>query len=193
MKLPMYIILEGSDNTGKDTQQKLLIKAFDDKIFHGFHYSSLPFGDDVVKHHKYSAEMYEDMFQLMYENLSNEHRNLIFNRSHLGESVYSPLYRNYSGDFVFDIENKWIDKLKDHLYLVVLTNDPETVFKRDDGLSFYKDVEGVKKEVEQFERAYEMSNIQNKILINVGDKNKEEVNGTIVNFINKVQEELNKD
>ena len=29
--------------------------------------------------------------------------NLIFNRSHLGESVYSPLYRGYSGDFVFDI------------------------------------------------------------------------------------------
>ena len=32
--------------------------------------------------------------------------NLIFNRSHLGETVYSPLYRGYSGDYVFDIEKK---------------------------------------------------------------------------------------
>mgnify|MGYP001604990102 CR=1 FL=1 len=182
MKKPLIIVIEGTDNTGKDTQQKLIIKNFSDLTFHCFHYSSLPF-KDKIKHIEYSTLMYDDMFSLIKDNLDKTDRNFIFNRSHLGEAVYSPLYRDYSGDYVFDIEEKWIDDLKDHIYLIVLTNDPKTILKRDDGLSFYKDEKGVQNEIELFEKAFDKSKIKNKILINVGDKNAEEVGMIIEKFI----------
>jgi len=35
---------------------------------------------------------------------NKDDRVLFFNRAHLGEVVYGPLYRGYSGDFVFDLE-----------------------------------------------------------------------------------------
>ena len=53
--------------------------------------------------------MYDDMFKLMI-NSKDKDINLIFNRSHLGETVYSPLYRGYSGDYIFDIEKKYTKK-----------------------------------------------------------------------------------
>ena len=72
--------------------------------------------------------MYDDMFKMMMNN-KEDGVNMIFNRSHLGESVYSPLYRNYSGDYIFDIEKKYVDKLRKELYLITLTNDPHTILK----------------------------------------------------------------
>ena len=37
-----FIIIEGTDNVGKDTQQDLIIKNMSDHVFHKLHYSSLP-------------------------------------------------------------------------------------------------------------------------------------------------------
>lgn len=184
MKKPIFVILEGSDNTGKDTQQKLLQTHFKDDIFHCFHYSGLNF-DTKEEHIVYSTRMYDDMFKLMCECLvfSGLGRNFIFNRSHLGEAVYSPLYRDYDGDYVFDIEREYVDRLNDNLYLIVLTDDPETVIKRDDGMSFYKDIQGVTKEIEYFKRAFIKSLIKNKTLININNKSPREVNSEIIDFI----------
>ena len=36
-----FIIIEGTDNVGKDTQQNLIIEKMNDYVFHKFHYSSL--------------------------------------------------------------------------------------------------------------------------------------------------------
>ena len=44
-----FIIIEGTDNVGKDTQQDLIIKNMSDYVFHKLHYSSLPFKDDKEK------------------------------------------------------------------------------------------------------------------------------------------------
>ena len=103
-----FIIIEGTDNVGKDTQQDLIIKNMSNHVFHKLHYSSLPFKDDKDKHAAYSKDLYETMFQLMIKSKSAETEddldiNIIFNRSHLGESIYSPLYRGYSGDYFFSI------------------------------------------------------------------------------------------
>ena len=183
-----FIIIEGTDNVGKDTQQDLIIKNMSDHVFHKLHYSSLPFKDDKEKHATYSNKLYETMFQLMMKskvgNLKDDlDINLIFNRSHLGESVYSPLYRGYSGDFVFDIEKKYTRALREDLYLITLTNDPHTILKRDDGKSFYGNEEEVKAEVEGFNRAHRKSTIKNKLLVNVGTMSAIEVSNILVDFL----------
>lgn len=177
-----FIIIEGTDNTGKDTQQNLIIEKVNNLVFQKLHYSSLPFKDDKEKHISYSQKMYDDMFKLMIVSKDKD-INLIFNRSHLGESVYSPLYREYSGDYVFDIEKKYVKQLRKELYLITLTNDPHTILKRDDGLSFYGNEEEVKAEVDGFNRAHRLSKIKNKLKIHLGTMGAEEVSNIIIDFL----------
>ena len=68
-----FIIIEGTDNVGKDTQQNLIIEKLNDLVFHKIHYSSLQFITDVEKHVTYSSTMYDDMFKLM---LSAKEKNI---------------------------------------------------------------------------------------------------------------------
>jgi thymidylate kinase len=177
-----FIIIEGTDNVGKDTQQNLIIEKLNDLVFHKIHYSSLPFKTDVEKHVTYSSTMYDDMFKLMLS-AKEKNINIIFNRSHLGETVYSPLYRNYSGDYVFDIEKNYVDELRNELYLITLTNDPHTIWNRDDGKSFYKNEEGIRAEVEGFTRAHRLSKIKNKLMLNVGTASADEISNIIIDFL----------
>jgi thymidylate kinase len=183
-----FIIIEGPDRVGKDTQQDLIIKNMSNQVFHKLHYSSLPFKDDKEKHATYSKELYETMFHLMMKSKIGGFDgcldiNLIFNRSHLGETVYSPLYRGYSGDYVFDIEKKYTKALREDLYLITLINDPHTILKRDDGKSFYGNEEDVKAEIDGFTRAHRKSTIKNKILVNVGTMSAIEVSNILVEFL----------
>ncbi len=183
-----FIIIEGTDNVGKDTQQDLIIKNMSEHVFHKLHYSALPFKDDKEKHATYSKELYESMFLLMMKSKVAHQKgdtniNLIFNRSHLGETVYSPLYRGYSGDYVFDIENKYTHALRENLYLITLTNNPHTILKRDDGKSFYGNEEEVKAEIDGFKRAHKLSTIKNKLHIDVGNMSALEVSNIIIDFL----------
>jgi len=130
--------------------------------------------------------MYSQMFGMM-ASLKDTSTNIIFNRSHLGESVYAPLYRGYNGDYVFDIEKKFLHEVKDQVYLITLVNDPETILSRDDGKSFYVDAEGVKAECDGFIRAHRTSKIKNKLLLSVGTMGPEEVSNIIVDFLNDAQ------
>jgi thymidylate kinase len=183
-----FIICEGPDNVGKDTQIDLIIKNMSEHVFHKLHYSSLPFKDDIEKHTTYSKELYKSMFLLMMKSKlgcasGDTDINIIFNRSHLGETVYSPLYRSYSGDYVFDIEKKFTKALRKDLYLITLTNDPHTILKRDDGKSFYGNEEEVKAEVDGFKRAHRLSTIKNKLHVNVGTMSAIEVSNIIIDFL----------
>lgn len=192
------IILEGPDNTGKDTQQKLIIQKLYKKeglVFQTHHFSNCPF-KTKKDHIAYSKKMYTDMFRTVRE-YCNREISAIFNRSHIGEAVYSPLYRGYDGDYVFRIEKlfndsvtthyangkKCEDRILDNIYLIVFVGDKNVIFSRDDKLSFYKDAEGVQKEREYFERAFEKSIIPHKILIDVTGKNIDEVNDIVMNFL----------
>lgn len=196
------IILEGPDNTGKDTQQKLIIKNLykqEGLVFQTHHFSNCPF-TTKKDHIAYSKQMYTDMFRIINE-YCIKGISAIFNRSHLGEAVYSPLYRNYDGDYVFRIEKKFKDsyfkkwndpeapsmsygeKIFDQIYLIVFVGDKNVIFSRDDKLSFYKDAEGVQKERELFERAFEKSIIPHKCIIDVTGKDIDEVNRIVMKFL----------
>lgn len=176
-----YIIFEGLDRCGKDTQIGLVQKSFSAETFHVFHYSKIPL-NTPEENREYSERMYRDMFEIMKEN-KGKSRNFIFNRSHIGESVYSPLYRNYLGDYVFDIERENVEDLNESLYLIVLVNDPKILISREDGDSLSKSEEDIENEKKMFERAFFESKIKNKILIDCGVDSPTEIAQIIQNFI----------
>jgi thymidylate kinase len=181
-----YIIIEGMDRCGKDTQIGLIQKKFKNETFHVFHYAKVPFktqGDHI----NYNTRLYKDMFLVMFESLGSK-RNFIFNRSHLGESVYSPRYRGYDGDYVFDIEKSYVNTMKDQLIMIVLVNTPEILLEREDGNSLANKIDDVIYEREAFIRGYEKSGIQNKKLIECGTKSIEQIHNEIIEFIHKSQE-----
>lgn len=181
-----YIIIEGMDRCGKDTQIGLIQKQFKNETFHVFHYAKVPFKTQA-DHIDYNTRLYKDMFSIMFESLGSR-RNFIFNRSHLGESVYSPRYRGYDGDYVFDIEKNYINVLIDQLVMIVLVNTPEILLEREDGNSLAGKIEDVVYEREAFIRGYEKSGIQSKKLIECGIKSIDEIHTEIIEFIHKSQE-----
>jgi hypothetical protein len=181
------VIIEGVDRLGKDS----LIKGIKDEIgyFNTVHYQKpellkcflnearkqLNRGDsdldDTVKNYAlslYQRRSFSDMFSM----LSSDTR-YIMNRAHLGEFVYSPRYRKYDGSYVFELENHFINDRGSKFHdttLLVLLHTSDFSFIKDDGLSFDWD----KKEEEQndFIRAFERSQITNKVMIDVHDGDK---------------------
>lgn len=181
-----YIIIEGQDRCGKDTQIGLIQKKFKNETFHVFHYSKVPFKTQN-DHLSYNTRLYKDMFLVMFESLGSQ-RNYIFNRSHLGESVYSPRYRGYDGDYVFDIEKAYVDVMRDQMMLIVLVNTPEILLEREDGNSLANKRGDLIYEREAFIRGYTKSKIHSKKLIECKTKSIEEIHGEIIEFIYKSQE-----
>jgi thymidylate kinase len=178
----MIIICEGLDRVGKDTQIKLLQTKLIDKPCHIFHYSAIKNIDNKVCK-KYSKKLYDDGFKIIGKLYKNRH--LIFNRFLLGEIVYSPLYRNYKGDYIYKLEQKY--KTKDffkEIYLITFIDTVDNLIQREDGLSHSLDVNHKQDEINKFIEAYNNSNIINKLLININTKSIDIVHKEICNFLN---------
>ena len=178
----MIVIIEGQDRTGKDTQTELLRQKYKHLSFHKLHYSTPP-TKTIDTSIDYSSKLYDGMFKMIHS-ASETDQSLLINRAHLGESVYSPLYRGYSGDYIFDIEKKYLETLTDDLFLIVLVNDPHFVMSRDDGDSHHKNSEErIAKERDMFTRACMKSGITNKLLINCKDSTPDMIHHEITKFI----------
>ncbi len=98
-------LIEGLDRLGKDT----LIEGIQNRLgYHQvLHYSKPLELDCYLRDPSFSAQRHyqEASFRTMFHLLRDAHdANIICNRAHLGECVYAPLYRGYSGEYVFDIE-----------------------------------------------------------------------------------------
>src|ERR1700722_6697912 len=98
MSPPSHILLEGIDGVGKDT----VIHGVQNR--HGYHqvlhykkpltldhYATTP---ESSAERQYQVDTFRTMFQLLRGAPSAK---VICNRAHLGECVYAPLYRGYSG------------------------------------------------------------------------------------------------
>jgi thymidylate kinase len=110
-----------------------------------------------------------EMMKFAYHN----NINLIFDRFHIGEYVYSPIYRNYSGEFIFEIEKQFkFEKFFGNIFLTVMVDEAKSVSKREDGLSFSgKDIDLKISEKRRFTIGFTKSNIINKQLINCSNYN----------------------
>ena len=180
----LYIIVEGPDNVGKSTLIQNIKNHFNNFTMHSLHYSNVRQNspEAVIE---YSENLYAGMFEIMVHQSRFENSGVICDRSHLGEMVYGPIYRDYSGEYVLDIEKSYqhLRFLWDNLVLVTLVDEPARLIGRDDGLSFSIDLSKKTTEINSFITAHSRSNIQHKLLVNIKDHNEEEALKAVVEFI----------
>lgn len=178
------IILEGSDRTGKDTLINSLLEIHpDSKTVHwGF-----PQGTTNKKKTDYQKMSFEFfMKEFAFLDSRGQLDMLIWNRSHIGECVYGPLYRDSDPEWIYDLENDYL--LKDNVFLVYLYGDTEFLLQNDDGNSFTTELEKKNHEAALFNQAIDKSAIKNKLKIKVNNGNsyinKSGIITTVRNFVN---------
>lgn len=172
------IIIEGPDRVGKNSQIEAIRNHFSADLWQVLHYSKPPKLDNTEDYISYQSSLFNQMF-----GIATVIPKLILNRSHIGEAVYAS-YRGYDGSYIFDIEKTWMDDTTDEkTCVIVLVTDAEQLVLRDDGDSFYKNVEDAKSEVGRFIAAYHATSFTNKHLINVSSKTIKEVTKEIVNIL----------
>jgi len=178
----MIIIFEGPDNVGKGTQIQKILPYLHDRPTHQLHYSAVTGFNTPEETKEYSEKTYFSMFKLLHHYY--EEFNFVLDRSHIGEMVYAPLYRNYDGDYVLEIEKVWMgyDFWK-QIYLITFVDDPENLIKRDDGLSFTIEPDKKKDEINRFMEAFKKSNIKYKHTINVFNKSIDQVHEEVRKYL----------
>lgn len=152
----MRIIIEGIDRLGKSTLINNILKHYGPHPI--IHCSSPPKG--IADPAKYQEEYFTKCFKML-----NQPIDVIFDRCHLGEYIYGPLYRKTDPNFIFKIESYYPIACEDTI-LVLLYTDDFTIME-DDGLSF--DFDAREKEQALFIEAFNKSKIINKIKIKVNE------------------------
>lgn len=153
----MIFIIEGVDNVGKGT----LIEGIQNRL--GFH--------TVIKYDKpkvceaYKGNIQEYQFRSFANGFgllraaAMANCQVIFDRFHLGEMVYSPIHRGYSGHYVLDMEknsfkNDIFQSVDRNVELILLTaSHPELL--PDDGKSI--DPKKINQEQALFNSAFSYS------------------------------------
>lgn len=184
----MIIIVDGVDRVGKDTQIKKIQEYFKDrKHFHVLKYSNVK-GVYDKEGLEWSKRYYSQMFNIFYTLDAQIHYDIICNRAHLGEFVYSPMYRNYDGSYIFEIEN-WFKlfhkRTFEKIYLITFIDNAKNLISREDGLSLSDNIDNKNKEINLFIEAHKRSLIQHKLLININEKSIEEIAKTVQTFLER--------
>jgi len=181
----MIYIFEGMDNCLKDTLIQLFRYTLPPQT-QILKYNSPPAGISNVEH--WQQAHFKDMFELLEINLNNSSRNLILNRAHLGEYVYSPIYRGYEGEWIFDLEKNFFDSsdfYQSNIKLFVFyDSDNSKLRMREDGNSFsVNDDENLNKERSRFLKSFQKSMISHKKLFDLSDYYKNATNRVDVDVI----------
>ena len=182
------IIIEGTDNTGKDTLiSKILERYSITTIIHC--------GKPKSKTNPSSEQ--DNLFEKYANSIVNKYFDnsdvIIMNRSHIGEYVYGTLYRGRSLEevekmisYINDILNS--NKYLDVYYIQLICTSAELLNKNDDGKSLSNGrADRILKESELFLDIFNKVNL-NKKLIYVNDNDqfrlREDIFNEAINFIN---------
>lgn len=185
------IIIEGPDNTGKNTLINNLIDTNNIvKLIHC--------GTPKSKENPYKEQ--KDLFKKLAniaisEYRANETDIVVFNRFYQGEYVYGQMYRNGSPieikTFIHNLEDVLKSNIfeEDLYYVQLLSSSPKLLIKNDDGKSLSKASEDkILKEVRLFENIFDESKIRKKkrIYINSGDyfRDRQDILDEFNKFIN---------
>ena len=174
-------IIEGIDRLGKDT---LINGILNKRGFHQVLHYSIPLKlaaynhgtnghtvlsdaeEEKLAYFQYQRASFRTMFTILRD---ATFAHMIFNRAHLGECVYAPLYRGYSGDYIFDLEEDFKIKDNTNVRLILLTEDFDVAEHFvDDGESLGS-IKNRRIEQELFLAAFEQSKIRDKRIICVTD------------------------
>lgn len=180
----LFIIVEGPDNCGKTTLINNLTKHYNDLTLHVLHYAGAKHStaEKTISH---CTKLYNEMFYTMQHFCALNNTGIICDRSHLGELVYGPIYRGYSGDYVIDIEREHKTNLLlwDNLFLITLYDSSTNLIARDDGLSYSTDLDKKNQEISNFINAHKQSLITHKLLLNIQEHDATQALGKTINFI----------
>lgn len=159
------IIIEGQDNCGKTTLIRSLKKQINNPKILTLSSSGPP---KNCMNRIWNNQHYTSIFDEM-NTLLNDGFDIIMDRFHIGETCYGPLFRNMNADFIWDIEKKFLLQNQDRTNLIILTDNGVAISDRDDGFSIEKSPLDFNNIKELFEYGYDLSNIQNKQLLNITD------------------------
>ena len=197
------IIIEGGDRLGKNSLIEGICKSINYENVTIRHFGKPPKGmtpqevlDFQFKCFDHEAHFIGKQYTL-FENTKYKYfeETMIWNRSHLGEYVYSQMFRGGNAKELKDMLTAWeIVKLnveghrKLDIYLITLTADPDFFLSKEDGKSFSQNIEQKSKELELFKKAHEFSLIRNKLLLKVDTKGqfreKHDILNEVIQFIN---------
>lgn len=189
------IIIEGPDNTGKNTLiQSILDNNKVVKLIHCDKPESKedPFEEQCKLFYLHAYNTYADFknSQTLYANIDV----VVFNRYYQGEYVYGQMYRNGDPDKIKQMVSICEDYLLNNIgydniyYVQLLSTSSKLLKKNDDGKSLSgADVEKMKREVELFTEIYEFSRLKKHIIyVNDGDdfRTREDILIEFNDFIN---------
>lgn len=164
------IIIEGPDNTGKNTLIHDLLE--NNEITKVIHCSTPKPSDNVLRDQaKYFCRLANECI------IESKNTNIIvFNRYYQGEYVYGQIYRNEDPEDIMYminyIEQKFDYEFDDSeiYYVQLLSTNPEMLIKMDDGKSLSKaNKEKIETELKLFKEVYDNSKIKKKHIIYVND------------------------
>jgi len=196
-----HIIIEGGDSLGKNMLLEKLCDYFNYNNIIIRHFDKPPKNLTPKETLQFQFEVfYKEMLFADYinENIDSDewgyHENiLIWNRSHLGEYVYSQMFRGISKK---DVANKLKlleeRNLSNNRFLITLTAGSKFFLAQEDGESFSQNLEQKTRELQLFKEAHALSLISNKKLIKVNKGNnyrdKDEIFNEVLNFIEEKNE-----
>jgi len=142
-----------------------LIQKDEAHNYHTLHYGKPPKIETVQD---YQEKTYKEMFDLL-----NCDKSFILDRSHIGEMIWSPIYRKYDAKpFIQKLEKKWFqeNKTSKNIFLFILVDSNYDKWKlRDDnqGLNNTSDKEKHLTEIEHFRDSLNMTSIEQKYLFDL--------------------------
>jgi len=192
------IIIEGGDQLGKSSLIKELCEYFNYDNITIRHFGKPPKGMSPEETLRFQFKKFRSEIKLYNSFLNRENdyqyyeNIMIWNRSHLGEYVYSTLFRNANPDVVkrkiINLEKAFTSHI---VYLITLTADPEFFLNIDDGKSFSQNLIDKTKEINLFTEVHQFSTIPYKLLVKVDDKGKfrkkEDIFNEVVQFLEKTK------
>ena len=188
------IIIEGTDNTGKDTVISNIMKKYPCvKVYH----CCKPKGSTLEECQQEQFDAFTAIALhnvIDYGNGSADIDATIHNRSWYGEYVYGCLYRDNTDIWVKDMilrEEQLIRKgipENDIIIITLLSDNADFLVKNDDGLSISKaNKEKIEQETQRFVEIHNFSTLKNKhiVWVNEGDhfRSREDIWNEINDFI----------
>lgn len=166
------IIVEGPDNSGKNTLLHNIIDDYNDvKIIH----CHKP-GSDVEDPFQAMKEIYWKYTEEVVHDSNENYIDVVaFNRFHISEYVYGQIYRNGNPDLIKEMISELDDYLIQNIgyenvfYIQLNCTYPKLLLNNEDGLSLSEgNIDKIRNELDKFNEIYEFSAL-NKIQICIND------------------------
>lgn len=191
------VIIEGTDNVGKDTIINRLQKDFKKNVV--IHCekpkATDPLEQSLEQENTFAKLLGENIY---YNNMLRNNQDFLFihNRSWYGEYVYGCMYRKNDPSFV----KKMIANLEallthniddeDVVFITLLSSNMDFLVRNDDGLSLSDaKIELIEEETKRFKEIYKYSSIKNKHIVYVNNgsefRDRDDIYNEILNCINE--------